>query len=438
MSTRARRLLLASIAAAAATGCAGPSAAQKKQVNAFLAAAQYDQAVAQIDGARDDYGAHNAVLYALDKAAVLHVARRYQESDALLDDAEQRMDALYTRSISKAAGTFILNDNTEEYGGEVYERSLLHVLRALNHTFLLRLEDALVESRKVSSLLAEVADKYSRNPTYKDDAFAHYLAAMLFEDAGRADDARIARELSKASYDTYRAAFRTAPPRFGPVLTSDDQGELVVLHYNGVAPRKVSQTIQVAWNDALVAIRASKDAAGDSKAVDAALAASFSDAVTVAFPALVQDPYRIASSRVSVAGMSATTQVVEDIAAISHRALDDRIASIRARAIARAAVKFALAKATEEVVKRSAGSGWGMLAGMAARAGAAATEVADTRGWATLPAEIRMVRVPVPAGVHTVRIDHFDARGVPVGSDLLEGVEILSGKRTYVHVRTAL
>jgi hypothetical protein len=45
------------------------------------------------------------------------------------------MEALYTKSISKGAGRYILNDNTVDYAGEVFERALTNVFRALNLPF---------------------------------------------------------------------------------------------------------------------------------------------------------------------------------------------------------------------------------------------------------------------------------------------------------------
>src|SRR5207245_215525 len=83
--------------------------------------------------------------------------------------------------------------------------------------------------------------------------------------------------------------------------------------------------------------------------------------------------------------------------AIAKKALEDRLGTIRSRAIARAAIKFALAKLAEEETTKQAGQAWGFLAGLTARAAGAALEVADTRCWSTIPAQIRMARVRAPA-----------------------------------------
>ena len=160
-------------------------------------------------------------------------------------------------------------------------------------------------------------------------------------------------------------------------------------------------------------------------------------AITVAFPQYVQDPFVIVGSEVEVAGRRAQTMLVEDISAIAKKALEDRMGTIRSRAIGRAAIKFALAKLAEEETTKQAGQGWGFLAGLTARATSAALEVADTRCWSTIPAQIRMARVRVPAGRQTVAV-HYSSRAGDVATSEALTVEVKPGRRTYVHVRTAM
>jgi len=101
-------------------------------------------------------------------------------------------------------------------------------------------------------------------------------------------------------------------------------------------------------------------------------------------------------------------------------------------------VKFLIARLAEQEAKKRLGDGWGTLAGIAARVGAAATEIADTRGWAALPSQFRLARIPLRPGVHTVRIRYLDLAGNVAAEEVLEGVEIRPGRRTYAHVRTAM
>jgi uncharacterized protein len=435
MTVRFSNRIVALSAALALCACAGPSREHKLDLDARLGARDWDGAAAQIDAAREaEYGKRNAVLFLLDKASVLHAAERYQESDALLDEAERRLDELYTQSVSKAAGTFLVNDGADDYRGEPHERALLHVLRALNYVFLYRTDDAVVEARKVSAFLGELEDKVGVRGVYRDDAFARYLAALLFEDAGKDDDARISRAKAGDAYAWYATTYGVptpaldgdAPPEFG---------EVVLFHYNGKAPRRESHTIQVAWNEAVAAVAESGEK--NAQVENAVRAGLFKDAITVAFPKQVQDAYLVRGSDLVVEGQRVSTVLVEDVGAIAAKALDDRLAAIRARAIARATIKFILAKGVEKAAEQKGGALVGLLAGVASRAVAAATEVADTRCWATLPAEIRMARVRLPPGLHTLDIEYTDSRGAVYLKEKIE-VEVLPARRTYLHVKTSL
>src|SRR5690242_501269 len=111
-----RRTVLAIVAALAATACAtAPPRQHTLGVQQAIAARSWDAAVAALDQAKDgQYGQRNAVLYWLDKGAVLHDAGRFKESDAVLDLAEKRIEELYTRSISKAAATLLWNEGAED------------------------------------------------------------------------------------------------------------------------------------------------------------------------------------------------------------------------------------------------------------------------------------------------------------------------------------
>lgn len=430
--------LLALLAAA----CAGPSGSMRKQVNAQLAAGDYAGAEARIQGEKlGSYGAKNQVLYYLDLGAVQHDGGKYKESDQSFSAAEERMDELYTKSVTKEGGRFLLNDNTTEYAGERFERALVNVYRALDYLLAGDRENALVEVRKLSRLLQEYADKYGGKSTaYKDDAFAQYLSGLLYADGGQDDDARISLEAASRAYKGYAAAYGTPTPSLAPPDAERGQGELVFLHANGVAPRKESRSLQVAWNEAVAAVGSTKnDEAQAGQARNALRAGVLGHAITISYPVYVQDPFQIASSEISVDGATAATQLVEDVSAIAQKDLAERQALIKTRAVARAAIKYILSKAATDAVKKKYGDK--SLQALAAQIGtaalAAATEVADTRAWATLPAQFRMARLNLPAGPHQVVARYLNAAGAPVLTRTFT-VTIRKGARTYLRDRTAL
>lgn len=422
--------------------CSGPSGEMRKKVNAQLAAGDYAGAEASIEHEKlTSYRAKNAVLYYLDLGAVQHDGGKYKESDQSLGVAESRMEELYTKSARQAAGTLLLNDNTMDYAGERFERALVNVYRALDYLWLGDRENALVEVRKLSGLLQMYADQYGGGRTaYKDDAFGQYLSSLLYADGGQDDDARISREAARRAYRAYAGAYGTPTPSLDDPRPAAGEGELIFLHLNGTAPRKISRSFQVAWNEAVAAVNATRnDEAQAGQARNAIRAGLIGNAITVAFPGYVQDPYQIASSEVECAGKTASTALVEDVSAIARKDLDERQAVIKTRAVARAAVKYILAKAAVDEAKKKYGENslQAIAAKIATSAAAAATEVADTRAWATLPAQFRLARLAAPAGAQTVTVRYKNAAGAVILTRTFS-VNIRKGQRAYLHDRTAL
>jgi uncharacterized protein len=434
-------------------GCqSGPSGMHIRSVNAQLAANRYDVAEELLLEAKErEYSKSNMVLYYLNLGTVLHHAGRYKESDQAFEKAEQRMEELYTTSLTRTAGMLLINDTTEEYAGEPYERTLTNVYRALNWLYMKKPDEALVESRKVESFLEELNSKLQYKNTYKDDAFARYLDSLLYEDAGKADDARISMEKAMEAYSWYSSSYGTRPPLFRLEEDNDAEcGELVFLHFNGVAPLKTSRSWQVAWNEALAMVRESNDSeAAGSQFRNGLNAGITGKAITISYPDYQPQPFEIQQSEIEVdqGTARASTIVVEDIQAIAARTLQDRLDLIKVRAVARATVKFVLAEAASLAAanecRKHYPEGWQFqlckqLSSGLSHGLAAATEVADTRAWGTLPAQIRLARVMLPAGKHTVKVNFRNASGMIVANQVFRDVTIEKGKRTYLGHRTAM
>jgi hypothetical protein len=298
-----------------------------------------------------------------------------------------------------------------------------------------------VEVRKMSRLLQEYRDRYSQSQTaYKDDAFGQYLSALLYSDDGREDDARISLEAAQKAYKDYGNIYATATPNFDINSFSPNSGELIFFHYNGVAARKVSRSMQVAWNEAVAAVNATKnDEAQSGQAINALRAGLTGQAITISYPAFEQDPFQIVDSELESGDRTAKTIVVENISALAQADFSERQAAIKLRAIARATIKFIIAKAaTDEAKKKYGRDSWQALLTQATSAAvAAATEVADTRSWSTLPAQIRLARLALPSGMHQISVRYKDANGKVIQTKMFT-VTITKGQRSYLHDRTAL
>jgi hypothetical protein len=143
---------------------------------------------------------------------------------------------------------------------------------------------------------------------------------------------------------------------------------------------------------------------------------------------------------VEAAGLKVPTELASDISAIARKDLEERLGVIRARAIARATIKFIMAKAASDAAAKKYGkNSWQALLTQAGGAVASvATEVADTRAWATLPAQFRVARLYLPPGVHDLTVTYTGPSGATLSTQHFKGVAVVKGRRTYLRDRTAL
>ncbi len=154
-----------------------------------------------------------------DMAMLQHYSGNYENSSKTFNYANARMDEAYTKSVTRAVGAAALNENASEYSGNLYEYILVNAFNSLNYHNMGNLDEALVEIRKIEIKQKEYISKYGelvledaenedddedvsksaktmnvdmnsvykhtpRKPTendlYKDSAFAHYLATLLY------------------------------------------------------------------------------------------------------------------------------------------------------------------------------------------------------------------------------------------------------------------
>jgi hypothetical protein len=423
-----------------ATGCASPVDVQH-ELAARMALGDYPGAIEIVEDEKAGaYGGRNRLLYFLERGMLLHVAGDYTKSNRVFEKAKRLGDRLYTRSVGNAGLSLMSNDLALDYAGENFKLQV----------------DSLGEN------------------VYQEDAFARYLSALLHEASGDVDAAFVDYKKAVSAYGAYLTRFAVPRPQsLGPNaarvaadlgewagedlealgsegvprLVPEDAGEVIVLHYNGLSPIKAETRFTIPFSEAwlmVLALRAMADDA-DAATIDRATAVYSQiagvDIVSVAFPKFVDRPYAIERMAIRVPGAFDATppELVEDIGAIARRDLDDRIVRIRTRAIARAAIKYALQKAAERAAVEMGGDYGGliqavtMLGGNLARY---ASERADQRVWSTLPDEIWMSTLVLPAGSHDLTIDFLDARQRVVESRVVSGVEVVPGSREYVIVRT--
>ena len=108
--------------------------------------------------------------------------------------------------------------------------------------------------------------------------------------------------------------------------------------------------------------------------------------------------------------------------------------AITAKAVARAASKFALAEGAvigaQQAAGRDAAPWVGLLVGILAKGLAVASEEADKRSWQTLPDEIHVARAWVPAGRYHLAIQPSGQRASMERGE--QTLDLLAGQTAFI------
>jgi hypothetical protein len=471
---RAIRLGLSALLLAVLAGCASTGKVDKLLAQQ-MKAGNYPAALETVEAERDgSYRGKNRLIYFLERGLLLHYTGQYAESNAAFEEAKRIGNELYTKSLSGEGISLMSNDYALPYAGENFERTLIHLFASLNYLQLDDLDSALVEVRQVGDYLRKLQIDSSNENVYQEDAFARYLSALLYEAGGEYDAAFVDYKKALEEYEGYGAKFSVSQPsslpanafriadRLGdwaqndlldrgieatPRTIPEGSGELVILHYNGLSPAKGQDKFTIPFSDAwplVLALQVATDADAQQQIGRAtAFAGSISgvDVVSVAFPKYVDRPYSIAmmAPRVESASDVVGPELVEDIGAIAEKDLADRIVRIRTKAIARAAIKYAIQKGVQTTAEQTGGDYGALLSASTQLVGNIArfaSEQADKRIWSTLPDQIWMASMIVPAGSHDVKIDFLNAQSAVVETRSIPSVEVQPGERRFVLVRT--
>ncbi|MEP6891167.1 MAG: hypothetical protein ABI955_10805, partial [Nitrospirota bacterium] len=394
------------------------------------------------------------------------------QSNAVLELAEEELDRLYTRKIRTEALAFMTNDTALPYEGDPYEQVLINVLKALNYAVLGQWQDALVEARRIDHRLNVLSDRTQERNAYRDDGFARYLSGILYESTGDVNNAFIAYRKAYEIFDATRAWSHTAVPsqltqdllrtaeamHFSQELaeyksvfpgtrweTSQELQQLaqvVVISYNGRAPRKEDQFLDLPISLGALPLvllnRGFSQTNGQSnRAMDTVLYGLNGRVVRVAVPRLVPQKTHVPIDRVNLipddgTGVRVNTELVHNVTALAEKALSARMAGITAKALARAATKFAFAEGATRGAQHAAGrdaAPWvGLLVGLLTKGLAVASEEADTRSWQTLPDEIHLARVWVPPGRYQVQSGPIGGLHDPLTSETMRTLSLGPGE----------
>ena len=370
---------------------------------------------------------NDLLLYLLNKAMLQRMQHDYAASNESFEQAKQIIQSYAAISVTEQTAAFVFNDTTRTYTGTPLEQVMLHVYAALNYLELGEVEAARVEALQVEVRLRQLMQD-SPASALSVDPFARYLSGMIFEDLGEYSDAMIAYRKAYQAYQAHAELYALEIPeylqrdllrmarkvgltneyqqlqsRFAITLEGEpnptgDKGEIVLLYHNGLAPIKREHSVAVVDPGSGQLIR-------------------------VSLPYYQSRPEIITAARVSIQDNVTITQPVEAIDQIAHQTLEAYMPAITARAVARAVLKYNMAR---EAGKQND------VAGLLVNIVGFVTEQADTRSWLTLPTNIHMARLGLQPGNYNLTIELLDTVGQIRHTTNLTDVKVNAGERRYI------
>jgi hypothetical protein len=422
ITSRLASLLCLLLAAAALGGCATsslfiPYPARAADYKQAVASGNFAPALKDLDGRRHS---EDKLLFLLERGRLNQLAGNTDASLADFGDAISAFQAIDDRALVSASHTLaqgtamISNDNSIPYQGAPYERIFLHQYQALNYIARGDMQGALVEVRRANTQQEKARDAHQAllddarqnadkkqvavDPSHYqkyfaplDDAANHvrdgfqnaytfYTSALLYEAAGKFDDAYIDYKRALAVYpdnpfaqqDVLRLAKQlkrsddvTALAGRVPLLppAPADYGTVVVFYEEGFAPPKQAVTIPFPWPYVWF---------------------------TVSFPVYNQPWSAGVPLLIRNGAQNLSSAPIVDVQALASRELKDNIFPMLVRQTLRAYTKHELQQRVEQ---QSGG-----LLGFFVAAYNIVSEQADLRSWLTLPHSAQLARLMLPEG----------------------------------------
>lgn len=224
-----------------------------------------------------DCDKYNKLLYSLELGLLYHLNGNYKDSNNIFEQAK----SIY--AMKDYTSTLFNNDTLlpSYYLGENYEMAYTNFFCALNYLKTRKLKgkknEAAVEARQLNNLFNKIKIDESNN-IYKDDGFLRYFMGLVYENAGYLNDAIISYKLALTAYSNYNIYTNDIPKDlinnlytlycklslteeaknlkqqypFAERNDINDNGNLFIINYNGIAPKRVEQIITLsfdfAWN----------------------------------------------------------------------------------------------------------------------------------------------------------------------------------------------
>jgi hypothetical protein len=395
-------------------GACGSYRLDEVQVNlrGQFAARNYAKAAETVEQAKSKnlYQEKDLVLYHLERGTSYHFARKHSESIKAFGAAEIAIDENFTKKISNAAKSLLLNDNQLAYDGEPYEDIYLNAFKSLDFVHQGNIDGALVEARRMAYKMENLEVKYKgmaqafdkgkdeKNAKRKIEQgklniqaspLSHFLTTVYFAKTEKEDNARIEfTRLSKAISEQ-GTLYKLPQPDMSAleVITAPEKYNVMIVGFSGRAPVKIQEDIRIQDDVSNTYIKFSLPKLQKTKSQVKTVRIALENGQTVGLMPIEK-----------------MDEVVEELFNVKRPIIYTRTV-IRAvgKQVANAAASKAIGKENELA---------GDIFKLAGQIAGEASEKADLRGWQTLPGMAHVQVLSLPKGTHLLKVEYVSDAGI--------------------------
>jgi hypothetical protein len=422
------------------SGCSSMQT-QKKQfveVDNAVAADNFNAAASSLEKSKDKYyEKKDRVLYYLDLGMLYHYGQIYPKSNETLTSAEDGIDELYTKSISKGAASLLLNDNALDYSGEDYENIYLNIFKALNYADEGNYEDAFVEVRRADNKLSQLEDKYQKiaddynksdttgkkftvaETHFTNSALARYISLLMYRSEGKYDDARIDAGKIGEAWSTESSVYDFSQPNLDKCLDTTGKARINVISFVGKSPELFARVLTIHTFKDAIAIYQS-----DGKKEEKLEVIPWQDMKSgyhfkFSLPYMEKKGTEVGKIGIELnGGEVASLQAIESLENVAQETYKLHEGMTYLKTIIRTVAKGLLnEKANEELDKQTGGGGWGELTRAVTGAAVDVSENADLRLSRYFPAKALVGECLLDPGTYHLVVRYYSLDGRLLHSD---------------------
>ena len=370
---------------------------------------------------QDYYADKDRLLLYLDKGITLHYSGDYHNSNEAFHKAEYLMDSLYTKSISKGITSFLLNDNSLDYSGEVYEDLYINIFKVLNYIHLSEYDEAYVEVQRISDKLKEQNVYYkesiaelnksedakvqieSSDLDFYNDALANYLSHLIYRAEGESDNSRISLEQASKAWGIYPSVYNYEMPEALSNTTTSSESLLNIIAFTGNAPYKHSVGARITTFDDWFSISDPTEYYVQPipfPGMEGGWNFKFE------FPEIYEEGTNVYNIEVYIDGeYKGNLELLENIANVATKTFEVHKKLIFFKTAVRAVTKGIASGIGGKAIKKEVkDETLGNILAFALNLAVDATEHADLRSWQTIPGYSFTGEIPISPGNHDIEI----------------------------------